>query len=398
MDFASLWTLDPAVVFLNHGSFGAAPRAVLERQLELRARLERQPLQFFRDLEPLLDEARAGLAAFVGADADDLAFVPNATTGVNTVVRSLELEPGDELLTTDHSYNSCRNALRWHEARGVKVATARVPWPLWGPSQVIDAVLAGVTPRTRLLLIDHVTSPTGLVFPVAELVRLMKDRGIDTLVDGAHAPGMIPLDLEAIGAAYYTGNCHKWLCAPKGAAFLHVRRDRQALVKPIAHGHGLNSARKDRGPFRLQHDWIATDDPTPYLCVPHCIDSLGGLFPGGWPALMERNRALALEGRRILCSALRLEPPAPDFMLGSLATVALPDAAPGAEPAPPQRGAYWHPLARALLERHAIEVPVWMFPAAPRQILRISAQVYNSAEQVRKLAAALVEELRPGAR
>jgi isopenicillin-N epimerase len=382
-----LWTLDPQVTFLNHGSFGACPRAALEHQGELRARLERQPVQFFRDLEGLLDEARFKLAAFVGTDGDDLAFVPNATSGVNTVIRSLRLEPGDELLTTDHAYNSCRNALRWHEGNGVRTVAARVPWPLEGPHQVIDAVLAAVTPRTRLLLIDHVTSPTGVIFPVGELTRLMNERGIDTLIDGAHAPGMLPLDLNRLGAAYYTGNCHKWLCAPKGSAFLHVRRDRQALVQPLAHGHGLNSSRTDRGPFRLQMDWLATADPTAYLTVPFVIEYLERLMP--WPQLMQRNHDLALEGRRILCAALGTQPPAPEFMLGSLAAALLPDFR---TRGPAQvRGAFWHPLSRTLLEQHGIEVPVIFFPSAPRQHVRISAQLYNSTGDYHQLAAALRE-------
>jgi isopenicillin-N epimerase len=391
-DFARFWTLEEGLDFLNHGSFGACPRAVLEAQGELRARMERQPVAFLsRELEGLLDEARAALGAFVGADPDDLAFVPNATTGVNTVVRSLELSAGDELLTTDHAYNSCRNALRWHEKHGVKIVLARVPWPLAGPFQVIEAVLGAVTERTKLLLLDHVTSPTGLVFPVGELVRRLAERGIDTLVDGAHAPGMLPLDLRALGAAYYTGNCHKWLCAPKGAAFLYVRRDRQEVVRPIAHGHGLNSARTDRSAFRLQMDWIATDDPTPFLCVPVALRYLGGLLPGSWPALMERNHALALAGRRILCEALRVQPPAPEFMLGSLAAVPLPDLA---APLPPARGIFWHPLQRMLLEKHRIEVPIMFFPAPPRQLVRIAAQLYNAEEQFTRLAAALRVELR----
>lgn len=386
MDFATHWTLDPAIDFLNHGSFGATPRAAQELQRELRARMERQPVQFFRELEGLLDEARAKVAAFVNADPDDLAFVPNTTTGVNTVVRSLELEPGDELLTTDHAYNACRNALRWHEGRGVRIAHARIPWPVEGPHQIIDAVMAGVSPRTKLVLLDHVTSPTGLVFPATELVRLLRERGVDTLVDGAHAPGMLPLDIRRIGAAYYVGNLHKWTCAPKGAAFLHVRRDRQAAVKPIAHGHGLNSSRIDRSPFRLQHDWTATTDPTAYLVAPFCIDFLGRLLPGGWPALLERNHALAVEGRKRLCKALGVAAPAPDFMLGSLAAVPLPDYR---GEAPSKTGAYYHPLERALLEQHRIEVPIFFFPAPPRQLVRFAAQVYNSVEQVDRLAAAL---------
>ncbi len=384
-----LWTLDPEVNFLNHGSFGACPRAALEYQGELRARLERQPVQFFRDLEGLLDQARFKLAAFVGADGDDLAFVPNATSGVNTVIRSLQLQSGDELLTTDHAYNACRNALRWHEAIGVRAAAARVPWPLTGPHQVIDAILSAVNPRTRLLLLDHVTSPTGVIFPVGEIVRLMNERGIDTLIDGAHAPGMLPLDLNKLGAAYYTGNCHKWLCAPKGSAFLHVRRDKQAGVRPLAQGHGMNSNRTDRGPFRLQMDWIGTADPTAYLTVPFCIDYLNQQVP--WPQLMQRNHDLAVEGRRILCKALGTPPPAPEFMLGSLAAALLPDSR--AEAAPRDR-AFWHPLTRTLLEEHRIEVPVFSFPAAPRQHVRISAQLYNCIDDYHQLASALQDQFR----
>jgi len=219
--FLQYWSLDPSITFLNHGSFGACPLPVLAKQQQLRARMEQQPLQFFgRDLEALLDQARAKLAAFVGADADDLAFVPNATTAINTVLRSLRFQPGDELLTTNQEYNACRNALNYIAERyGLKVVVAEVPFPIEASEQVVDAIVGCVSPKTRLALIDHVVSQTGLVFPLAELVQALTERGVETLVDGAHAPGMVPLNLQAIGATYYTGNCHKWLCAPKGAAF-----------------------------------------------------------------------------------------------------------------------------------------------------------------------------------
>jgi len=376
----SLWTLDPQIDFLNHGSFGACPRPVLEQQAELRARLEREPVLFLsRELEGLLDEARAKLAEFVGADADDLAFVPNATSGVNTVVRSLELQPGDELLTTDHAYNACVNALRWHERRGARVTVARVPWPIAGPEQAVEAVLGEVTEKTRLVMIDHVTSPTGLVFPVGEIVARLGGRGIDTLVDGAHAPGMVPLDLRALGAAYYTGNCHKWLCTPKGSAFLHVRRDRQALIRPLTISHGANAKRPERSLFRREFDWTGTDDPTPYLCVPAAIALLGSLLPGSWEELRARNRALALEGRKLLCAALRVEPPAPESMIASLASV----------PLPREEEAFPHPLQRELFEQRRIEVPLMPFPAPPRYLIRVAAQVYNSRAQYERLAQAL---------
>ncbi len=250
-------------------------------------------------------------------------------------------------------------------------------------------MLAAVTPRTRLVLLDHVTSPTALVFPVGSSCAELEERGIDTLVDGAHAPGMLPLDLRELGAAYYTGNCHKWLCAPKGAAFLYVRRDRQArdpAARPSATARMRRGA--DRSRFRLEFDWTGTDDPTPFLCIPQAIRFLGALFPGGWPELMRRNHALALRGRTCSArrSASRRRRRTP--MLGSLASVPLPDCA-----GPPLRGGFWHPLQRALLERHRIEVPVMVFPALPRQLIRISAQAYNSEGQFARLASALRLEL-----
>jgi isopenicillin-N epimerase len=373
-EHARHFALDPEIVFLNHGSFGACPRAVLEKQSELRLRMEREPVLFLaRELEKLLDGARGALGAFVGADPDDLAFVKNASTGVSTVVRSLDLRPGDELLTTSHAYNACHNALRAQERRGVKVVAAEVPFPIHSPSQVVAAVLAHATPRTRLALIDHVTSPTGLVFPVAEIVQALEARGIDTLVDGAHAPGMIPLDLRALSPAYYTGNCHKALACPKGAGFLFVRPDKQPEMQPLVISHGFNSPRTDRSRFRLLFDTQGTDDPTPYLCIPEAIRFLRSLFSGGFPELMARNRTLALRARTLLCEALAITPPAPDSMIGALASIPLPDG-----PA--------ESLQRLLFERHRIEVPVWNFPISPRRLLRVTAHVHNSEEQFLYLA------------
>ncbi len=384
---SQFWPLDPEVTFLNHGSFGSCPRPVLEFQRVLRDRLERQPVHFLvRELEPLLDAARAELARFVGAQPDDVVFVPNATTGVNTVLRSLRFEPGDELLVTNHAYNACRNALNFvAERTGARVVVAEIPFPLTDATVAIQRVLEQATSRTRLVLLDHVTSQTGLVLPVAPIISQLAQRGIDTLVDGAHAPGMVPLNLEALGAAYYTGNCHKWICAPKGAAFLHVRRDRQPLIRPLTISHGANSPRTDRSRFQIEFGWTGTADPSAVLSVPEALRVMGALLPGGWPELMQRNRALALSARRLLCEALHIAAPAPDEMIGALASVPLPDAATGALQPP----FFLDPLQDELLFEHAVEVPIIPWPSWPKRLLRVSAQLYNSLPQYERLAQTL---------
>jgi isopenicillin-N epimerase len=390
LDHAEHWPLDRGIVFLNHGSFGACPTEVLRHQAALRAEMEAEPVRFLsRELDDRLDEARRALAAFVGADPDEVAYVTNATGGVNAVLRSLALSPGDELLTTDHAYNACRNALDFVAGRSqARVVTVNIPFPITGPDEVVNAVMARVTPRTRLALLDHVTSPTGLVLPIERLSAALAGRGVEVLVDGAHAPGMVPLDLRALRATYYSGNCHKWLCAPKGAAFLWVPRDRQREVRPLTISHGANAARTDRSRFRLEFDWTGTSDPTAWLTVPKAIEYLGSLLPGGWPALMARNRELALEARHLLCAAVGTALPCPDEMVGSLASVMLPDG--------PTTDIGWRrpdPLQRRLFEGWGIEVPVMSWPAAPRRLVRISAHLYNRRDHYARLREALGKEL-----
>ncbi|MDX2243109.1 MAG: aminotransferase class V-fold PLP-dependent enzyme [Leptolyngbyaceae cyanobacterium bins.302] len=383
--FLEHWLLNPDITFLNHGSFGACPIPVLQAQQQWRERLERQPLQFLgEDFEALLDAAISELASFVKCPAKDLVFVANATTGINTVLRSLKFEPGNEILTTNHEYNACRNALDYMAERtGATIVVATIPFPIASPDQIIEAVMSCVSERTQLVLLDHVTSQTGLIFPITDLVQQLTQQGIDTLIDGAHAPGMLDLNLAELGATYYTGNCHKWLCAPKGSAFLYVQPDRQPLIRPLTISHGANSTRRDRSRFRLEFDWMGTTDPTSHLSVPTAIQFIGSLLGGGWTALMAQNRQLALKAREVLCAALNVAPPCPDAMLGALAVVPLPDGE-------------WLSLHNALLERYAIEVPIipWGHPGG-RQI-RISAQIYNTLEQYDYLAIALKTLLAEG--
>ena len=381
---ASAWGLDPGVAYLNHGSFGACPRAVLEHQRALQAELEREPVDFLvKSLPARLAAARASLAAFVGATADDLAFVTNATSGVNQVLRSLDFAPGDEILLTTHTYAACRKTAEYVAKRtGARLVIAALPFPVAAPGEIVAAVLGALTTRTRLALLDHVTSPTALVLPIEALVAELRARGVETLVDGAHAPGMVPLALDRLGAAYYAGNAHKWLCAPKGAAFLHVRRDRQAGLHPDVISHGYE------GGFRAEFDWTGTRDPTPWLCIGESIRVVGGLVPGGWPEVMARNHALVLEARALLLEALGAAAPCPAEMVGSLASLPLPRAPAGSVAArlDPQGLHDW------FRERG---VETWLYPQ-PLPLIRLSAQLYNARGEYERLAGLAREAFRGG--
>ncbi|RUR72521.1 aminotransferase class V-fold PLP-dependent enzyme [Chlorogloeopsis fritschii PCC 9212] len=384
--FRDLWLLDQKVTFLNHGSFGACPKAVLAVQERLRSQLEQEPLRFFtREWEPLIDEARSKLATFVGADAEDLVFVPNATTGVNSVLRSLVFHPEDEILTTNHEYNACRNALDFIASRtGARVVVAKVPFPLESSQQIFEAILERVSSKTRLALLDHVTSQTGLIFPLQQLVQELQERGVDTLIDGAHAPGMLALNLREINATYYTGNCHKWLCAPKGAAFLYVRRDKQSEIRPLTISHGANSPRTDKSCFQLEFDWMGTDDPTAYMCVPEAIAFLGALLPGGWDELRQRNHQLVLEARKLLCEALEVLPPCPDDTIGSMAVIPMPAAL---------ENRNFISVRDELFDRFNIQVQIVPWQETPKLLVRISAQIYNTIEEYEYLGRAIAQLL-----
>jgi isopenicillin-N epimerase len=396
-DLARHWTLDPDITFLNHGSFGACPRPVLAAQQALRDQLEREPARFFnREAPILLLKAAAELARFVGAPAAGLAFVPNVTTAINSVLRSIPLPTGAELLVTSHEYNATRNILEYVAAeRRCRVVVAEVPFPITGPEAVTHAVLARVTARTKLAVLDHVTSQTSLVFPIAELVRELEARGVDVLVDGAHAPGMVDLDIGALSPAYYAANCHKWLCAPKGVGFLWVREDRRSDVRPAVISHGANAPVPLAERYGIEFFWTGTNDITPALAVPAALRFLGELLPGGWAELRARNRELALAGRRLVADALGGALPCPDSMIGAMASLPV--------PALPRFGApsamsalTLDPLHDALFRDYRIEVPILTCPAHPGRLLRISAQAYNSRRDYERLATGLRELTRGG--
>jgi isopenicillin-N epimerase len=384
--FRRHWLLRPRSVFLNHGSFGACPATVLKLQSKLRGQMEAEPVQFlWRHYEERLEPARVAVAGFLGARPQDLVFTTNATTGVNSVLRSIKLRRGDQLLTTSHDYNACRNVVSDAARRaGAKLVIARVPFPLRNADVALQTILQAVTSRTRLALIDHVSSHTGFVLPVARIIRELQARGVDTLVDGAHAPGMISLNIGRLSAAYYTGNLHKWVCAPKGAAFLWVRRDKQSGLMPAVISHGNNTPRPGYSAFQDRFDWAGTFDPTPWLCAAEAVCWLGRLLPGGWPELQQHNHHLAVQARRLLCERWQVPEPCPENLLGAMATIPLPDRFQGRS-----RSGKIDPEQLDLYDRFGVEVPFVRIGQPPRRYLRISAQIYNSVEEYEYLARAL---------
>ncbi len=353
--------------------------------------MEREPVRFLTLEAPtLLAEAREVLGQFVGASPEGLAFVPNATTGLNAVLQSLSLAAGDELLVTDHEYNASRNVLEYVAARhAARVVVISIPFPIANADLILEAVMRSVTARTRLALLDHVSSHTAFVFPIRELICELEARGVPVLVDGAHAPGMLDLDIDALAPSYYTGNCHKWICAPKGAGFLWVREDRRESVRPAVISHGANAPVPRSERFRAEFDWMGTTDPSAALAVPDAIRFLEALLPGGWEEIRARNHALALEGRRLLAEALEVEVPCPDEMIGSMAVIALP----ASSRFPISEGAHVfgrNALHDALFRDHRIEVPVLLDPAGKTRLVRVSAQLYNTRIDYEGLASALL--------
>jgi isopenicillin-N epimerase len=375
--------LDPAVRHLNHGSFGAVLSEVLELQAEWKRRFEADPSRFvFRDLRAAMDRSRDAVGEFVGADPAGLAPVRNATTGIASVLRSIEtvLRPGDQLLTTAHDYNAVRQILRFTAERtGAEVVVARIPFPIEDPGQVTECVLAAVTPRTKLAVIDHVTSPTALVFPIEDVVAALEPK-IPILIDGAHGPGQVPVAVDDLGASWYAGNLHKWVCAPKGAAFLHARADRIEMTMPAVISHGYNArveSAEDR--YHELFDWLGTDDFSAWAVVPDALRLVGGLEAGGWDGVMKRNHDLVLEGRRQISETVAIPRPAPDEMVGSMASVFLPDAT-GPDP-----GGDLSPMMGDLFDA-GFSAIVMNWPGWPSQLLRISAHLYNTSDDYSALA------------
>lgn len=392
MNVGQVWPLDPSVIYLNHGSLGSCTVPVLDAQRAWRDSMEKSPIEFLlRDFLPKADHVRAALGALIGADPDDIALVTNATTAVNTVLRSVAFRPGDELLTTNHEYNACLNALDVAAERtGARVVRAVVPFPVADAADIVSPIVAAVTPRTRLALISHVTSATGIVFPIREIVDELQARGVDVLVDGAHAPALLDLDVESIGAAYYAATCHKWVCSPKGTGLLHVRRDKQAEIRPLVISHGTNDDRTSRSLFRREFDWQGSNDPSGFLSIPTAIATLDGLVDGGLAGLRQRNHELALRAMEMLCEVFDYPDPAPASMISAMVAVGI-DHRFGDDEARTR-------LDCSLRDAFGIEVPVMRcrldLDGPHRWLVRVSCQAYNDESDIEALRQALVSVMK----
>lgn len=382
-DYGRLWNLDKGITFLNHGSFGATPVEVLKKQVELRNIMEKEPVKFFlRDYEEYYENSRIALSKLVYAHQESIVFVPNATIGVNTALRSIPIKEGEEILVTNQEYNACRNALdSIAKEKRFLVKEMEIPFPIKSSDEVIEIIVDSISPKTRYLLIDHIVSATALTIDIKSVVKEMKERNVETIVDGAHSIGQVELNLNDIASAYFTSNCHKWLCAPKGSAFLYVREDFQKFTKPLVTSHGANTQRIDKSKFFLEFFWTGTNDPTPFFVIPFLIEYMNSLCEGGLNELMRRNRELCLKARNIICETLDIKKPCPDEMVSSMASFPIKDAT--IKPEPPY---FIDSLQETLFFNYKIEIPVMYFPKYPKRIIRISSQIYNSIEDYIKLS------------
>ena len=379
------WLLDSDVVFLNHGSFGACPTVVHDEYQRIQRRLETQPVRFLqRELPDLLADARRSLAGFVGAEEDEVVFVANPTYAVNEIARSLRLGPGDEVVTSNHEYGACLNAWTFMAAKsGFELVTAALPATIETDNDFTSAIWNQVTERTKVIFLSHITSATALTFPIAEVCHRATSRGIITVIDGAHVAGQMPLDVASLGADFYVGTCHKWVCAPKGSSFFYARRDVQHLIEPLVVGWGWGEARQfDSGSDFLDfHQWLGTDDPSAYLTVPSAIRFQR---ENDWPGVQARCHKLASAFVEEATSIDGVRKVHGDDRFAQMALIELIDLHEG------RGGAAL--LQTQLYDKHRVEVPVisWTDPAGrARTFVRISVQAYNTEQELARLAGAL---------
>jgi len=387
-DYAELFSIEEGYIALNHGSFGACTKEVMEYYIALQRRMENLTTRFFTlELKPLIIDSLTTLAKFVNTSPDNLVFVRNATTAANSVINSLHWEKGDEIVTINLIYEACRHLLNHlSESKGVVQRVAQLPFPVSSEDDVINGIMNLVNNKTKLVFLDHITSETATILPIEKIIRELKVHNIPIFIDGAHAPGMIPLDLENLAPDFYTGNCHKWLCSPKGSAFLYVSPERQQDMIPTVISFFFRRGDTPQEQFFNSYFWTGT--ATDYLAccsVKPAIEYLDGVVEGGWQKIMERNQKLVRQGREIVKKVLNLDQYTPDEMTGSMVTFKLNSKA----DKDPQTNA--DKLLIKLLEECKIESFIATLYQTDERILRISAHLYNKESDYIKLADCLAK-------
>jgi isopenicillin-N epimerase len=386
---SGLWLHSDGLVQLNHGSFGACPRSVLDYRCQLLQRCESDPMGFLLDEYPVLLKAvTQRLEEFTGAEPGSVVMVTNATTGMNTILRNLSLKPGDRILVIDQEYFATANATTTIACeKGAVPVKVRLPRRNMTRQSVLDAFESALCPGVKYAVTDHIVSATGAVLPLEDIIGMLSSRGVETVVDGAHGPGQVHLDLASLGCLAYTGNCHKWLCAPRSSAILYVRPDFAGGFLPLVTSHLPSDFETDMSDYGIRFMWSGTPDPTPPLSAGYACDYIGSLLEGGWPRVMRRNREMVLTAGKLICDATGLEAVTREELTGSMLSFVLPDE--GISPVP--RGPEWiDPLQKWLRQAKGIVAPVIRLGESGR-VLRISSQLYNTPDQYRYLADSLIE-------
>ncbi len=365
--------LDENIVFLNHGSFGACTKSVFKEYQKFQKQFESHPVHFVeQEISGLLAESRAALSKFLSVDPKDIVLIPNPTTALNEIVRSLDIKPGDEILTTNHEYGAMSKTWEFiTEKTGAGLKSAKFPLPILSQEYIVEKLISEITPMTRIIFISHITSPTAMIFPVKKVCEIAKERGIISIIDGAHAPGQIPLDIFDINPDFYIGTCHKWLCAPKGTSFMYIRETLQKSIEPLVVGWGWRDDTSFLSPFISNHEWWGTQDLASYFCIPKTLE----VFEKNFTEIKRKHcRKMVVKFRRKLNKITGESPICPENMLGQMAALILPDVDPTL-------------VKSQLIGEHNIEVPVFIWE--DETLLRISCQIYNDEDDITALETAL---------
>jgi len=381
------WNLNPNIVYLNHGSFGATPRLIIEKQKQYIDQLESEPVEFsVKKWYPLYYENKKALADFVGTSEHNIYLAPNTTIGINQILHNIN-EQGKHWLTTNHAYGACLHAFqKIGEAKLNEVVKVEIPFPLISEEEVLEKIENGISPKTSIAMIDYITSATGIVLPIKKIIDLLHNKGVKVIVDAAHAPGMVDFNLDELDADYFVANCHKWICSPKGSAFVYVNPKHQKEYKPVYYSFYNDWDTGHSAHWSNQFIWEGTRDYSAYLCIKASLDYMPSLVEGGWKELKNHNRNLAIQGAKLIANKLGVEIPVPENMLGSIVNIPLWD-----DKIPIKFFNYYTEVKKLLYDNYKIEVPCILFPQAPQQYVRVSAQLYNSFEQYEYLGGCLLE-------